>query len=89
MAASASAEDIEVPAYDEDLEEADLGPGSNIDEFYDDEYEEESIALIEGAPQSNPQLIGDIVSDYTQQHWGRNQISRYGLKIRWIISLHL
>ena len=39
MAASASAVDIEVPPYEEDLEEAYIGPGFNMEEFYDDEYE--------------------------------------------------
>ena len=70
MAYSASAEDIEVPQFEEDSEEAYYGPSFNADEFYDDEYEEESIGLIEGRPQgldspANPQLIEPIVSDYT------------------------
>ena len=52
--APADAEDIAVPEYEEDFDEAYIGPGINMEEFYDDEYEEESTALLEGAPtQSN------------------------------------
>ena len=51
MNASAYAEDIEVPEYDEDIDEAFTGPGINAEEFYDDEYEEESTALL-GCPNS-------------------------------------
>ena len=58
MDASAYAEDIEVPDYDEDIDEAFTGPGILTEEFYDDEYEEESVALIEGAASlSHPELI--------------------------------
>ena len=72
MSYSASAEQIEVPEFEEDSEEAYYGP-FNVDEFYDDGYEEESVALIEARPQgsdppADPQLIvSQIVSDYT--HW--------------------
>ena len=45
MSYSASAEQIEVPEFEEDSEEAYYGP-FNADEFYDDEYEDESTALI-------------------------------------------
>lgn len=61
---------IQVPDYDEDLEEAFNGPVFN--EFYDDEYEEESQALIEATMEDTEptpsQLIGQYdVGVYTQR----------------------
>ena len=51
MDAPADAEDIAVPEYEEDIDEAFIGPEINAEEFYDDEYEEESTALL-GCPNS-------------------------------------
>ena len=60
-----------IPDYDEDLDEAFAGPEVLHDEdnvFYDDEYEEESQALIEATVEgTNPLLMGQqIVSDHIQ-----------------------
>ena len=40
----------QIPDYDEDLEEAFIGPylGDDQDETYDDEYEAETTAILEG-----------------------------------------
>ena len=46
---------IEVPSYDEDLDEAFTGPFSNeLSESYDDMYEVESTAIIEGRDITDP-----------------------------------
>ena len=39
----------QIPGYDEDLDEAFIGPfGDQQDETYDDEYEAETTAILEG-----------------------------------------
>ena len=55
---------VEVPPYEEDPDEAYLGPTfAEEEEFYEDEYEGDGTL-------SNPQLITQIVSGYT--HTGRS-----------------
>ena len=49
---------VEVPSYDEDPDEAYVGPTFAEDEFYEDEYEEDGSL-------SNPQLITQVGSDHT------------------------
>ena len=63
---------VQITDYDEDLEEAYIGPFSDeLDEAYDDAYEAESTAILEGSdPALNPQASvssGGAVSGYT--HW--------------------
>ena len=62
---------IGIPDFDEDLEEAFQGPEVlreyESDEYYDDEYEKESQALIEATQNwTTPQLSRHVVSDHTQ-----------------------
>ena len=57
----------QIPGYDEDLEEAFVGPyGDEVDESYDDSYEAESTALIEGSQSQALQSSGGAASGDTQ-----------------------
>ena len=57
----------QIPDYDEDLEEAFIGPcGDDQDEAYDDEYEAESTAILEGLDPSTSTSSRRAVSGDTQ-----------------------
>ena len=61
---------IQVPDYDEDLDEAFVGPyGDELDETYDDEYEAMSSQYFEGPePQANTIITrGDVSVDTHSQ----------------------
>ena len=58
---------VQIPDYDEDLEEAYIGPFSEeLDEAYDDAYEAESTAMIEGSDPPALTSSCGVVSDNTQ-----------------------
>ena len=58
----------QIPDYDEDLEEAFIGPylGDDQDETYDDEYEAETTAVLEGREPVASASSGRAVSGDTQ-----------------------
>ena len=65
---TANAQLIQIPDYDEDLEEAFIGPYIDMlnEEAYDDEYEAESAAMIEGQePQASVVIQRGAVSGQT------------------------
>ena len=58
----------QIPDYDEDLEEAFTGPFTEeLDETYDDEYEAESTAILQGQDPLASASSRGVESDNTQK----------------------
>ena len=76
--APADAEDIAVPEYEEDFDEAYIGPTLGLGSTWMSSTtmsmrRRRSTALLEGAPTlSNPELIANIESDYIQRQTMRS-----------------
>ena len=70
---------IQIPDYDEDLEEAFAGPYSGeLDETYDDAYEAESAAILEGQTSQASTSSRGVVSDHTQYYMADRQTAAAG-----------